>query len=167
MVAGRIDNGASLKIAATNGKVVDAVTHAVVWMNDNGLGYKLRLARFPSELVVPRARTRRNTYFSRSLLPSENFSLQNCVILGHALQTGLVRHPSEKHVLQRCENLRNSLGLNYKSAALSGGTAGCKIRNHMYTSGTDSLLFGRRRDAQIRHCGQTRVHSTPHTIVGL
>jgi hypothetical protein len=50
VVAGRIDNGASLKIAATNGKVVDAVTHAVVWTNDNGFGYRLRLARFPGEL---------------------------------------------------------------------------------------------------------------------
>jgi hypothetical protein len=30
--------------------VVDAVTHAVVWTNDNGFGYRLRLARFPSEL---------------------------------------------------------------------------------------------------------------------
>ena len=49
VVAGRMDNGVSLKIAATNGKVVDAVTHAVVWTYDNGFGYKLRLAPFPGE----------------------------------------------------------------------------------------------------------------------
>jgi len=49
VVAGQMDNGSSLKIAATNGKVVDAVTHAVVWTYNNGFGYRLRLAPFPGE----------------------------------------------------------------------------------------------------------------------
>src|SRR5262245_14299738 len=49
VVAGTMDNGASLKIAATNGKVVDAVTHAVVWNYANGFGIRLRLALFPGE----------------------------------------------------------------------------------------------------------------------
>ena len=49
VVAGRLDNGVSLKIAATNGKVVDAVTHAVVWDYTDGFGVRLRLAPFPGE----------------------------------------------------------------------------------------------------------------------
>jgi len=49
VVAGQMDNDASLKIAATNGKVVDAVTHAVVWNYTNGFGNILRLAPFPGE----------------------------------------------------------------------------------------------------------------------
>jgi hypothetical protein len=49
VIAGRMDNGTSLKIAGTNGKVVDAVTHAVVWNYTNGFGFRLRLAPFPGE----------------------------------------------------------------------------------------------------------------------
>jgi hypothetical protein len=49
VVAGQMDNGASLKIAATNGKVIDAVTHVVVWNYPNGFGFTLRLAPFPGE----------------------------------------------------------------------------------------------------------------------
>lgn len=49
VVVGRMDNGTSLKIAATNGKVVDAVTHAVVWDYTNGFGARLKLAPFPGE----------------------------------------------------------------------------------------------------------------------
>lgn len=49
VVVGKMDNGTSLKIAATNGKVVDAVSHAVVWTYNNGFGYRLRLAPFPGE----------------------------------------------------------------------------------------------------------------------
>lgn len=49
VVAGRMDNGTSLKIAATNGLVVDATTHAVVWNYTNGFGGELRLAPFPGE----------------------------------------------------------------------------------------------------------------------
>ena len=49
VVAGRMDNGASLKIAATNGKVVDAATHAVVWNYANGFGVRLKLAPFSGE----------------------------------------------------------------------------------------------------------------------
>ena len=49
VVAGRMDDDASLKIAATNGKVVDAVTHGVVWNYANGFGVRLKLAPFPGE----------------------------------------------------------------------------------------------------------------------
>jgi hypothetical protein len=49
VVAGRMDNGASLKIAATNGKVVDAGTHAIVWNYAGGFGAPLKLAPFPGE----------------------------------------------------------------------------------------------------------------------
>src|SRR5438552_3700369 len=35
--------------------------------------------------------------------------------------------PSIRNGLQRCENLRNSLGLNYKSAALFGGATGAEL----------------------------------------
>jgi hypothetical protein len=45
--------------------------------------------------------------------------LQNSANLRRALQTQFVRLTSEKHAAQRCENLRNSLGLNHKSAALN------------------------------------------------
>ena len=49
VVAGRMDNGASLKIATTSGKVIDAATHGVVWDYQNGFGGILRLAPFPGE----------------------------------------------------------------------------------------------------------------------
>jgi hypothetical protein len=49
VVAGRMDNAASLKIATTSGKVIDAVTHAVVWNHANGFGFRLKLAPFPGE----------------------------------------------------------------------------------------------------------------------
>jgi hypothetical protein len=49
VVAGRMDNGASLKIAGTNGIVIDAATHGVVWNYTNGFGVALKLAPFPGE----------------------------------------------------------------------------------------------------------------------
>jgi hypothetical protein len=49
VVAGRMDNGASLKIAGTNGVVIDAATHGVVWNYTNGFGVALKLAPFPGE----------------------------------------------------------------------------------------------------------------------
>ena len=45
--------------------------------------------------------------------------MQNCAILRHTLQSGLGTFPYEKHAMQRNENLRNSLGLNYESPALT------------------------------------------------
>lgn len=47
VVVGTMDRRGALKIAATNGKVVDALTHAVVWTNSNGFGYTLKLAPLP------------------------------------------------------------------------------------------------------------------------
>jgi hypothetical protein len=55
---------------------------------------------------------------SRSFLRSANFWLQNDAILRNAAQIGFVLSTYEKQAVQRCENIRNSLGLNYKSAAL-------------------------------------------------
>ena len=49
VVAGMMDNSGSLKIATTSGKVIDAVTHAIVWNNPNGFGFRLKLAPFPGE----------------------------------------------------------------------------------------------------------------------
>jgi hypothetical protein len=44
--------------------------------------------------------------------------MQSRATPGNTMQTELVRRSSEKHGMQSNENLRNSLGLNYKSAAL-------------------------------------------------
>jgi hypothetical protein len=49
VVAGMMDNSASLKIATTSGKVIDAVTHAIVWNYQNGFGFRLKLAPFAGE----------------------------------------------------------------------------------------------------------------------
>ena len=53
--------------------------------------------------------------------------MQNHAILRNALRKRNYELPSVSNDMQSSEVLRNSLGLNYKSAALSGGTAGCKI----------------------------------------
>jgi hypothetical protein len=44
-----MDNDPAMEIAATNGKVVDAGTHAVQWTYNGGFGYHLKLAPFPGE----------------------------------------------------------------------------------------------------------------------
>jgi hypothetical protein len=49
VVAGQMDNDPAMEIAATNGKVVDAATHAVQWTYNGGFGYHLKLAPFPGE----------------------------------------------------------------------------------------------------------------------
>lgn len=49
VVAGQMDNDASLEIAGTNGKVVNAANHAVQWTYTAGFGTRLRLAPFPGE----------------------------------------------------------------------------------------------------------------------
>ena len=49
VVAGQMDNDPALEIAGTNGKVVDAATHAVQWTYLSGFGVKLRLAPFPGQ----------------------------------------------------------------------------------------------------------------------
>ena len=65
--------------------------------------------------------------FSRSLLRSKNFWLQNRAILRNAVRTTLPLASSEKHAAQHPEKLRKKPSLNYKSAALSGGAAGAKL----------------------------------------
>jgi len=52
--------------------------------------------------------------------------VQNSATLRNAVRTGLPLAGSEKHAAQRPEKLRKKPCLNYKSAALSGRTAGCK-----------------------------------------
>jgi hypothetical protein len=60
----------------------------------------------------------RGEIFYGLFLRSGKILLQNGAILRNTAQTALVRITYEKHAMQRYENLRNSLGLNYKSAAL-------------------------------------------------
>src|SRR5438046_5974845 len=66
-----------------------------------------------------RAREReRQSLFSRSLLRLANFFVQNCATRRNAARISSGASRSEKHAVQRDENLRkNSLG-NYKSADL-------------------------------------------------
>ena len=53
--------------------------------------------------------------------------------------------------------------LRYRGNINSGceqGRKGCRVQNYekyLYTSRNDSLLFGKRRDAQICSCSQKRV----------
>jgi hypothetical protein len=56
--------------------------------------------------------------FSRSFLRSAKILLQNGPILRNTLRMLNLQTPSVGNAVQRCENIRNSLGLNYKSAAL-------------------------------------------------
>ena len=57
--------------------------------------------------------------FSRSFLRSEDFWLQTSAILRNALRKRNDELPSVSNDMQNSETLRNSLGLNYKSAALN------------------------------------------------
>jgi hypothetical protein len=57
--------------------------------------------------------------FSRSLLRSNKFLLQNDAIPRNTARIGFVPSTYEKQAVQRSENVRNSLGSNYKSAALN------------------------------------------------
>jgi hypothetical protein len=45
--------------------------------------------------------------------------MQNGAIPRNAARIGFVPSTDEKQAVQHCENLRNSLGSNYKSAALN------------------------------------------------
>src|SRR5262249_20692866 len=60
-----------------------------------------------------------NRNFLRSVLRSEENLLQNCAILRNALRKRSDELPSVSNDMQSSETLRNSLGLNYKSAALN------------------------------------------------
>jgi hypothetical protein len=61
---------------------------------------------------------------SRSVLRSEDFWLQNSAILRNALRKRNYELPSVSNDMQSSETLRNSLGSNYKSAALPLSYAG-------------------------------------------
>jgi 6-phosphogluconate dehydrogenase len=58
------------------------------------------------------ARAREGSIVSRCFLRSANFWLQNCAIPRNAARIGFVPSTHEKQAMQRCENIRNSLGLN-------------------------------------------------------
>ena len=58
----------------------------------------------------------REAYFSRSFPRSAKFLLQNCAILHNGLRTLIRQTPSPGNAVQSNETMRNSLGLNYKSA---------------------------------------------------
>jgi hypothetical protein len=60
----------------------------------------------------------RGEIFYGLFLRSGKIWLQNGAILRNTVQTALVRMTYEKHAMQRYENLRNSLGLNYETVAL-------------------------------------------------
>ena len=55
----------------------------------------------------------RVTLFSRLLLRSVNFLLQNCAIQRNAMRISLLWIRSEKHAVQRREKLRKSFSLNH------------------------------------------------------
>src|SRR5262249_35779004 len=55
----------------------------------------------------------------RFVLRSGEILMQNRAMLRHALRIALGIFPSGKRAMQRSGNLRNSLGVNYKSAALN------------------------------------------------
>jgi hypothetical protein len=70
----------------------------------------------------PRATKARPVFdkdFSRSLLRLDKFSLENCAILRNTLRKRNDELPSGSNGMQSSETMRNSLGLNYKSAALN------------------------------------------------
>ena len=77
-------------------------------------------ARNPSAAIrqptlSPRARARHTLQAqsrSRCFLRSANFLLQNCAIPRNAAHIGFVPSTYEKQAVQRCEKVRNSLGLN-------------------------------------------------------
>src|SRR6266513_120602 len=57
--------------------------------------------------AIPCTRTR-ETCFSRSLLRSANFLLQNCAILRNAARIGFIPSSYEEQALQTQRNIRNS-----------------------------------------------------------
>ena len=95
--------------------------------------------------------------FLRSVLRSGKILMQDCAILRNALRKRNYESPGVSNAVQSSETLRNSLGLNYKSAALSGGAAEVKARRSICTSRTDSLPFGKRRYSQFGSCSQNSV----------
>ena len=65
--------------------------------------------------------------FLRSILRLSKISLQNCAILHNAVRKRNYELPGVSNDMQNSETLRNSLGLNYKSAALP--TELCRQKN--------------------------------------
>jgi hypothetical protein len=89
-------------------------------------GHKLECAHVgehdaPRVYVLQAGRSRRQSDldFLRSVLRSGTILMQNRAILRNALRKRNYELPSVSNDMQSSEVLRNSLGLNYKSAALS------------------------------------------------
>jgi len=70
--------------------------------------------------------------------------MQNCAILRNALRKLNYESPGVSNDMQSSETLRNSLGLNYKSAALSGWVRGTEF--------SESLHFGSWRGLCVACC---------------
>jgi len=77
------------------------------------------LSRTTSTRARGRSKLVSDGLFSRSFLRSDKFWLQNSAIPWNAARIGFVPSTYEKQAVQSSETLRNSLGLNYKSAALN------------------------------------------------
>src|SRR5436190_18302647 len=74
--------------------------------------------------TIPRAREATlaaGQDFSRSVLPSSDILLQNNATVRNAAENRIRSVTYEKQAVQRSENIRNSLGSNYKSMFLSCG----------------------------------------------
>jgi hypothetical protein len=65
------------------------------------------------------APAREGARFSRSLVRSDKILLQNGAILRNTLRMLNRQTPSVGNAVQSSETMRNSLGVNYKSAALN------------------------------------------------
>ena len=89
----------------------------------------------------------RGTRFSRSFLRSGKILLQAGAILRNALQNPNAELPSVSNAVQHSENVPNSLGLNYKSAALSGEAAAPKVGK--VNEPEPTLYFSERGSAPI------------------
>ncbi len=63
---------------------------------------------FDDRLKSGVSRAKRRLIFHGRFLRSEDFLVQNCANLRHALQTGLVRVRSEMRAVRYCENLRKT-----------------------------------------------------------
>ena len=87
-------------------------------------------------------RAREGTRFSWWLLRSANFLLQKCAVLCNTARIRFPETPSICNGAQACENVRNSLGLNYKSAALSILATGCRI-TELWPWSEATLYFSR------------------------
>jgi hypothetical protein len=70
-----------------------------------------------------------------------------------------------RNAVQYSENVRNSLVLNYKSAALSGGAAGAKLGEICARTEPTLYFSARGSGAQFHHCWLHRCSSVRNVMV--